>query len=133
MNELSREAPPGAFDTPKAPREGQKTLVIHASDGVCVALVELAAGETVEAGDAQLAVVERIPAGHKVALRAHAAGEHVTKYGYPIGRATRAIAKGEHVHSHNLETRLTPEADVDYLPTKTAEARVIERSWQGYL
>ena len=40
--------------------------------------------------------------GHKYALRDIAAGEDVVKYGMPIGHATKAIAKGEHVHVDNL-------------------------------
>ena len=39
---------------------------------------------------------------HKFALRAIAQGEVVVKYGEAIGRATRAIDVGEHVHTHNL-------------------------------
>ena len=54
-------------------------------------------------------VPTRLPLGHKVATRAIAAGEKVVKYGAPIGSAMRAIAQGEHVHTHNLRS--------DYLPT----------------
>jgi len=44
-----------------------------------------------------------VPAGHKVALAAVATGGQVLKYGHAIGRATQAIAPGDHVHLHNLE------------------------------
>ncbi len=44
--------------------------------------------------------------GHKYARRDIAEGEAVIKYGLPIGRATRAIAAGEHVHVHNVRTNL---------------------------
>ncbi|MBQ6246419.1 MAG: altronate dehydratase [Kiritimatiellae bacterium] len=44
--------------------------------------------------------------GHKYALRDIAAGENVIKYGMPIGHATCAISKGEHVHVHNVATNL---------------------------
>jgi len=43
-----------------------------------------------------------VPLGHKVALIGIAEGDAVLKYGVPIGRATAAIAPGEHVHLHNL-------------------------------
>ncbi|MCL2595260.1 MAG: altronate dehydratase family protein [Promicromonosporaceae bacterium] len=43
-----------------------------------------------------------IPRGHKIALRAVAAGQPVHKYGQSIGVATTDIAPGDHVHSHNL-------------------------------
>ena len=44
--------------------------------------------------------------GHKYALRDIAEGENVIKYGMPIGHATCAIKKGEHVHVHNVKTNL---------------------------
>lgn len=44
----------------------------------------------------------RVPAGHKVAVRDLRAGDLVRKYGRVIGRATRPIRAGEHVHGHNL-------------------------------
>ena len=48
-----------------------------------------------------LTVVPGIPFGHKAALRAISQGEPVIKYGVAIGRATRDIGTGEHVHVHN--------------------------------
>ena len=47
-----------------------------------------------------------VPQAHKVALRPIRKGEAVTKYGYPIGYASRDIAIGEHVHSQNVESGL---------------------------
>ena len=44
--------------------------------------------------------------GHKYALRDLKSGENVIKYGMPIGHATCDIAKGEHVHTHNVATNL---------------------------
>jgi altronate hydrolase len=43
-----------------------------------------------------------VPAGHKVAIRAIAAGEAVRRYGEHIGLARTAIVPGEHVHTHNV-------------------------------
>jgi len=54
--------------------------------------------------------------GHKYALRDIAAGEQIIKYGYPIGIATEAIAKGEHVHSHNMKTGLGESESYIYEP-----------------
>ena len=44
----------------------------------------------------------RIPAGHKVAIRAIEPGGRVVRYGQVIGFATQPIAPGEHVHVHNI-------------------------------
>ena len=49
-------------------------------------------------------VHEAIPLGHKVAVRAIRRGDTVTKYGSPIGIASRDIRAGEHVHIHNLRS-----------------------------
>ena len=46
-----------------------------------------------------------VPIGHKVALRDLAVGETVIKYGQDIGRVVAPIAKGDHVHTHNLKTK----------------------------
>lgn len=88
-------------------------LKIDQRDDVAVALAPLAKGDPVADG---VTAAADIPAGHKVALRALAAGEDVRKYGWPIGHATTAIAPGEHVHSHNLATNLTGLQDYAYAP-----------------
>jgi len=49
----------------------------------------------------KIVATERIPAGHKVATRAHAAGEPIRRYGQIIGFATQPIAPGQHVHVQN--------------------------------
>jgi altronate dehydratase small subunit len=86
---------------------GQALLVIAESDDVGTALRALNPGEEVSwrVGRRQGTVrpLQPIPFGHKVALRALPAGAEVRKYGAVIGRATVAIAEGEHVHVHNLE------------------------------
>ncbi len=67
-------------------------------DGVVIARVALLPGTPIADG---VTASERIPAGHKVAIRAHAAGEPVRRYGQIIGFATSAIAPGQHVHTQN--------------------------------
>lgn len=73
-------------------------------DEVAVALRRIEPGTSL--GPAAPGVVARAPIelGHKVALSPIAPGALVHKFGVPIGRATRPIAPGEHVHSHNLES-----------------------------
>jgi altronate dehydratase small subunit len=77
-------------------------LVISTRDNVATALEPLDAGQTIRAGEATITVAESIPRGHKIALRAIAAGEAVVKYGSAIGTASSAIAPGAHVHTHNV-------------------------------
>jgi len=57
---------------------------------------------------------EAVPAGHKYALRAIRAGEAVIKYGETIGRATKDIADGEWVHTHNLRSHLDESVEYSY-------------------
>ncbi len=58
--------------------------------------------------------------GHKYAIRDIAEGENVVKYGMPIGHATRPIAKGEHVHVHNVKTSLGEVLEYKYEPDEAA-------------
>jgi len=51
---------------------------------------------------------EDIPFGHKIAVKDIAKGEPVIRYGYPIGLATVDIKQGDHVHSHNMRSALSP-------------------------
>ena len=76
----------------------RRVIVLDPADNVATALVPLVPGQTV----ADVTLVADIPRGHKFALRRIAAGRPVVKYGQPIGRATKPIAPGEHVHVHNL-------------------------------
>ena len=71
---------------------------LHAADDVLIARSQLVGGATVE----NISVKGLIPAGHKVATRAIATGEPVRRYNQIIGFASKPIAPGEHVHTHNL-------------------------------
>lgn len=85
-----------------------RAIVVDDRDSVATALADLAAGEVlmlrVGGEDRRIALRGPIRFGHKLALAAIPAGEPVVKYGEVIGRATLAIAPGEHVHVHNLES-----------------------------
>ncbi|HEX3467051.1 MAG TPA: UxaA family hydrolase [Candidatus Elarobacter sp.] len=78
-------------------------LRLKDDDDVAVALRPLAPGDVVSFGSAPIALVDPIPSGHKFATRAIAAGALIHKYGQMIGRASNAIAAGQHVHVHNVE------------------------------
>jgi hypothetical protein len=86
-----------------------RLLRLHPADNVLTVIATLEAGDRLQFGGESVLVPERLALGHKVAARAMAAGEKIIKYGAPIGSAKCAIAVGEHVHTHNLQS--------DYLPT----------------
>jgi altronate hydrolase len=77
-------------------------ILLHPNDDVAIARAPLAQGQRVDVAGRQLVLRDPIPAGHKLALRAIEAGEVVKRYGEAIGRASRPIQPGEHIHSHNL-------------------------------
>lgn len=87
----------------------ERAIVIDPRDSVAVAVADLAAGEpcSVRVGDdvRTVEIRERIPFGHKFALRRISRGESVLKYGEVIGEATAEIEPGAWVHVHNLVSR----------------------------
>ena len=76
------------------------TIRLHADDDVVIARVELPAGTMVQKENVRASV--RIPAGHKIAVRAVAKGKPVHRYNQIIGFATQPIEPGDHVHVHNV-------------------------------
>ncbi|GJD59503.1 UxaA family hydrolase [Methylobacterium dankookense] len=88
-------------------------LLAHSpQDNVAVAVIE-----GLKAGTAAFGVITEdnttfdvdvhhdIPIGHKVALTDLKAGDTAIKYGQDIGKVIKDVAKGEHVHVHNVKTK----------------------------
>ena len=73
---------------------------IHPADDVVIARQQLLGGTPIASEG--ITVSGLVPPGHKIAVRAIAAGQPVRRYNQIIGTATRDIAAGQHVHSHNL-------------------------------
>jgi altronate dehydratase len=103
---------------------------LHPSDNVIIALRDLPAGSTVEGLPGPL--TQAIPRGHKIATAAIAPGQQVIRYGQIIGNATRAIAAGEHIHTHNLGMG-DHTADYAFASESTPQPVVTEkRTFMGY-
>ena len=85
-----------------------RAIIINEKDNVATALEPLEAHTTVsvefQGRTEQVNLPSTIPAGHKFALCEISAGEHVVKYGEPIGQAVARIRPGEHVHVHNIKS-----------------------------
>ncbi|MGX5712604.1 UxaA family hydrolase [Sphingopyxis terrae subsp. ummariensis] len=107
---------------------------IAPEDNVATLLADAAAGDSVAVDGGRIVAANAIPRGHKIATAAVAQGDAVTKYGFPIGRASVAIEAGDHVHSHNLATALT--AATAPLPmfaqTDSRSVRGADRAFRGY-
>ena len=85
----------------------QAVIVVDQRDNVATALRLLQQGEPVEVEvtgrPETVRALKGIPFGHKIALVDIEAEQPVIKYGEVIGLATEKIARGQHVHVHNVE------------------------------
>jgi L-2-hydroxycarboxylate dehydrogenase (NAD+) len=86
-----------------------ETVAAHGTIAVTLG----ASGTTVS----ELAVRQDIPFGHKVAVQDIVKGKPIRRYGFPIGMATIDIKQGEHVHSHNMRSMLSPGSRQSKSPT----------------
>jgi altronate hydrolase len=122
------------------------TIRLHPNDDVVIARAQLVGGTTLI--DENVTVAGLVPAGHKVAVRAIAAGQPVKRYNQVIGFASRGIGPGEHVHLHNLQMgalELDYAFGADVKPTQyvatpamfqgivRADGRVATRNYLGIL
>ncbi len=106
-----------------------KAIIINPRDNVGVALSKLNNGDLFN----DVAILGSIPEKHKFALVDIAEGEDVIKYGYPIGKATRNIKKGEHVHTRNLKTALTESAEYTFKGNTPYSPKETDLTFMGYL
>lgn len=119
---------------------------IHPADNVVIARQQLLGGTPIASEG--ITVSGLVPPGHKIAVRAIAAGEPVRRYNQIIGNATRDIAAGQHVHTHNLAFSrfdrghavggdVRPVAHVDTPATfegiRRSDGRVATRNYIGVL
>ncbi len=118
---------------------------LNQGDGVVIARATLQPGTTVADG---VVVRERIPAGHKVAVRPHAVGEPILRYGQVIGFATAPIEPGMHVHVQNcgmgdfskdyawgVDAKPPRNADLEasFMGIRRPDGRVATRNYIGIL
>lgn len=90
-------------------RETDPRLIrLAAEDNVLLLATTIQADEWIMVDGTEVALPDTLTLGHKVAARDIAAGEVIMKYDFPIGVATEAIAKGAHVHLHNVRSNYTP-------------------------
>ena len=80
-----------------------RALQADPADNVAVVQQAVAAGDRVWVNGTAVTAAGAIPLGHKMALEEIPVNAMVVKYGVPIGRASAAIRRGEHAHTHNME------------------------------
>ena len=118
---------------------------LHPDDSVLIARTMLLPGVVVADG---VTTVDRIPAGHKVAIKPIAMGDAIRRYGQIIGFATAPIAPGQHIHTHNcgmgdfardypygVDAQPTPNFDLPatFEGIRRADGRVATRNYIGIL
>jgi altronate hydrolase len=109
-------------------------LRLHPDDDVAIALVPLSANRRIEVAGQTLRMNADVAAGHKLALRGIETGQPLRRYGQVIGFATRPIAPGDFVHSHNLavgEMQLDYQFGTDIRPIDMV-APAERRTFMGY-
>ena len=89
-------------------RTPRAVMRLSPRDNIAVALPALKSGESVLLDGVALTISRNIAVGHKLAAQAIAKGEIILKYSCPIGKAICAIAPGEYVHTHNVESSYLP-------------------------
>ena len=92
----------GLLEITKLPTAENAVIHLHPSDNIAIARVALSPGQKLRVEGRAITVEDPIPAGHKVALQAIRAGEHIVRYGQVMGRARMRIEPGRHVHTHNV-------------------------------
>lgn len=113
--------------------EAIQFLKINPADNVVVAIQALSKGQEINVDGQLVLVAEDIPAGHKLALQDFAEGQHIIKYGYPIGHARFAVSKGSLINEKNIKTNLDGVLEYTYEP-KLTDPNVAKRdlTFQGY-
>jgi altronate hydrolase len=111
----------------------RRAIRLRPDDNVAVAARPIPKGDVLEFDGRAVEVREPIGLGHKVAIVSIPPGEPVRKYGQIIGFASRPIAAGSHVHTHNVAADLF-ERDYAFATEPAPPApRVEPRTFPGFL
>ena len=96
-------------------------IQINPADNVVVAVKNLQTGASLDINGRTIVVLQDIPAGHKVALQDFKEGDHVIKYGAPIGHAREVITTGSWVNEKNIKTNLEGLREYEFNPQPIPE------------
>ena len=81
-----------------------EAVMLKAEDNIGLALVDLKPDSEVKIYGREVLVklAEPVPYQHKFSVMQINSGQEIIKDGVVIGKATRDIAQGQHVHTHNM-------------------------------
>jgi len=97
----------------------KKAIQLDTRDNVATVTDDVAKGEPVEviSPDGEIILearpVEAIIFGHKLSLEGLSRGDKIIKYGEVIGVASKPIAVGGWVHTHNVESGRLPTSELE--------------------
>jgi len=91
-----------------------RLILLSPEDNCLIAAARLPQGETLLIEGEAVTLATTIELAHKVARRALSKDDKVLRYGAIIGHVSADVARGAHLHTHNLES--------DYIPTYTHDA-----------
>lgn len=95
-------------------------ILLHPDDNILVCVKHISVGDVLALDGGLITSAIAIDVGHKIARVPLNAGDKVYRYGAPIGSMTEAVAKGAHVHMHNMKS--------DYIPSHTRSRQNNDRS-----
>jgi altronate dehydratase len=82
-----------------------KFIIMNPEDNCATSLVEMSEGEEIKINENQIIKLnQKIPFGHKFAIKDIDKGELIKKYGEIIGVTTQPIKKGDWIHTHNIKS-----------------------------
>ena len=108
-------------------------MLLRPDDDVAVAMRELDRGTVLLHAESTITTQRTIPGAHKLAVRPIPAGGPVRKYGQVIGRATRDILAGDHVHTHNLGMDDRSGLGYDFGTQRVVLPPSRQRTFEGYV
>ena len=114
--------------------KANRTLRIHPSDNVEVALTDLSKGAVVGSMAGEITLLDDVPAKHKYAVVDFGVGADVVMYGVLVGKSTVPIKKGERISTANIrhasgEFRVA-QRKTDWTPPDISKWR--DRTFLGY-
>jgi (2R)-sulfolactate sulfo-lyase subunit alpha len=95
-------------------------ILLHPDDNILVCVKQINAQEEITIEGEAIVSPIAIGVGHKVARVSLLTGQKVFRYGAPIGSMVETVAKGHHVHMHNMKS--------DYIPSHTRSRQNQDRS-----
>jgi altronate hydrolase len=107
-------------------------VYLHPDDNLCVAARNLEKGQRLDIAATSLTLAENVRIGHKIAVRPIHPGDFVRKYGQIIGQATKEIAPGGWIHSHNLVNGEFARDHASATAIPPPPTPITDRTFQGY-